>query len=365
VLLPFAFAIATFIGMGVLLLPLLFQQTGLILGTGVLCLAALLMALLAFIVLDLIKLAKKDLPSSIEAFLTKGLQPLVRISLAVFTYGALVAYVIGAGEQLSALLGGGAQYWGTLFFVLAALLVIRKGKLSASVSMYLTLALLVVLAILIPANLLVASYPVPALTGWTSVPFLLSISIFALFGHFAMYELYHLLPRDRDRYSAFFGAFFLSFLLYVAYALSAASVGPMGPLSTVSLLFYHGPVLRVVMSLVAVLAFYTSFVSVSNSFIHPITQVAKSENHAGAALALLFFPAAFLYVLVHTYQLMTLTELVARFCGVGILLFAVLACLAHFRAARKFPAQTRTPGWLSIALAFIFSAITAFNIFPL
>ncbi|MBR9681599.1 MAG: hypothetical protein GOV00_02240, partial [Candidatus Altiarchaeota archaeon] len=85
--------------------------------------------------------------------------------------------------------------------------------------------------------------------------------------------------------------------------------------------------------------------------------------NSGSALSLLFFPTAVLYILIRQYGIMSLMELVARFCGVGILIFSVMACVAHFRMAKK--TKTTLPGWLSAVLAFIFAGIAAFNILPL
>jgi amino acid permease len=358
VLRPFTYAIGTFIGIGVLILPTLFQQAGLLVATATLCLAALLLGLLTFVVTDLIKITDSNLPKAVETFTERG-KPLVRIFLAIFTYGALTAYVLGAGSQMSVFLGGGARYWGALFFMLAALPVIQGHHFSTSVSLYLSLALLLVLAFLIPLNTQAAAQVVPAAGDLATIPFLLSTAIFALFGHFSLYELHHMLKSDKDRYTVFFGAFFLCLLLYLAYALTSSSVGPMGPLSTVSLLFYHTGVPAIIVSLVAVLAFYTSFVTISSTFLKSLSKSIQT----GGALAVLFFPPALLYLLIQRYNLMSLTQLVARFCGVGILLFSVLACLAHFRASRKY--ETTLPGWVSISLGLLFSAVAAFNIFPI
>ena len=135
----------------------------------------------------------------------------------------------------------------------------------------------------------------------------------------------------------------------------------MSDLSTVSLLFYHSGIPAFIISFVAILAFYTSFVNISESFINPL----KKQLPSGGVLSFLFFPTAILYILIRQYHIMNLSQLVARFCGVGILGFAVMACVAHFRASKKFPKKVTTPAWLSLSLAVIFMTIAAFNILPL
>lgn len=357
---PFTYAVGTFIGIGVLILPMLFQQAGIILGTAGLLFSALLLLFLAFIVMDLIRLAKKDLPGSVEQYLGWG-RPLVRISLAVFTYGALVAYVVGAGSQMAALAGGmGAQYWGALFFVLAAIPVLQDSRTFGKLAVYLSVVLLLTLALLIPMNISASAFSPPAFGSWTVVPFLLSVSIFSLFGHTSIHRISRMCGKEQEMKAKFFGAFFLSLIIYLFYTTTSSSVGPMGDLSTVSLLFYYGPFIRTLITLVAVLAFYTSFVNISLDFVKPLE--ASRRMQSGAALSLLFFPTAVLYVLVHQFGIMTLAELVARFCGVGIVIFAMTACVAHSRASRKH--KTAIPGWLSAVLAFVFVAVAAFNILP-
>ncbi|MBR9681534.1 MAG: hypothetical protein GOV00_01910, partial [Candidatus Altiarchaeota archaeon] len=266
---PFTYAIGTFIGIGVLVLPFLFQEVGVILATFGLLAAAFLLLLLGFIVFDLVGKTKKDLPSSVEEFLTWS-KPLVRVSLAVFTYGALVAYVMGAGQQLFALFGGQIQYWGTLFFVLAAWPVIQNSHIFDRVAIYLSLALLFVIALLVPFNMAALNVSVPAFGSWAAFPFLLSVSIFALFGHPSIYEITKMRKKESEARYNFFGAFFVALLVYLAYAITSVSVGPMSDLSTVSLLFYHSSGIGYVISLVAILAFYTSFVNISEAFMNSI-----------------------------------------------------------------------------------------------
>jgi len=342
------------VGLGMLLLPFLFQKTGVVIGVAVISFISLLLIPLAFIFADLLRISR-DIDSAISS-LTLPWVPYVAKTL--FTYGALTAYIIAAGDQLFAWLGGDPRYWSTIFFVFA-IIPLFFPSLSTDIQFYLTTALFALLFFLIPENALHTSIAVPPILSLRYLPLLASVSLFALFGHYSIGRL----RREMDEVKSlqvFFAGFFLVYIFYVLYPLTASYTLPkMGVISTASLLQIYPPQVDFILSFAAILAFYTSFYSIGRDWLEDCLKITKRN----AAYALLFIPVAFLYLLVRRFHLLTVLDLVARIASSGIFLVVISAAVAHYRASKRI--KTSIPGKISLLLAFIFAILSISCFLPL
>lgn len=356
-LLALGYMLSSLFGIGVLLLPRLVQQIGI--GYFIILLTAVAVALnlATYVILELIEITGEDVEGSVRSFLGKyGV--LSTASFGVFTYAALSAYILAAGDQLSAWLGGPPNYWSSLFFVLAVIPAVGGLTLAATTSTYLSLFLVAVLLFVIPINLKFDSLIIPFYGGLEAAPLFVMLAAFALAGHFSIYQVHRLVREERSKVVVFFAAFLFAFLSYVAFGITTASVSAsLSHLSTATLAQIYPPFYALLVSAVAVLAFYTSFVVVAHSFIKTFEAYMPQK----VVYALLLFPVALLYLLVRYYGLLDLTTLVGRIGGASLLIFLALACFSHYRASEKF--QTKFPQNASMALGVVlvvFAIIGAF-----
>lgn len=356
-LLALGYMVSSLFGIGVLLLPHLVQQVGVGYFIALLTLVAVPMNLAAYVVLELIQITGDDIEGSIRTFLGEW-GKLATASLGVFTYAALAAYVLAAGDQLSAWLGGPANYWSALFFVLAALPAIGGITLAATTSTYLSMFLVAVLLFVVPINLKFDSLVLPAYGSLAQAPLLLVLAAFALAGHFSIYQVHRFVREERSNLVVFFSAFAFAFLSYLAFGITTAAVSPdLAQLSTATLAAIYPPFYALLVSAVAVLAFYTSFVTVAHSFIKMFDEFVSRQ----ALYAVLLFPIALLYVAVRSYGLLSLTSLVGKVGGSSLLLFLALACAAHYRASQKW--KTKFPRDASAALGAFFALLALTGLF--
>ncbi len=337
------------VGLGMLLLPYIFQRAGVVLSTAVLALVAVLLVPVAFIINDLIRITGKDINGAV-AVLYGRYYPL--LSLTLFTYGALTAYTIAAGDQLFAWLGGDPRYWSTAFFLMATFPFAFNYSLSRKIQLYFTSALFFLLIMLLPQSISHASVPVPAIGSLRYVPLLLAVGVFSLFGHSAIKSLRDRLG-EKQALQLFFVGYLVAFVFYVVYGMTSASaVENIALISTASLLSVYTPAMQFLLSLIAVLAFYTSFYSISREWLGYTRRFLKGSGQ----YVFLFFPVALLYLAVRSFHELTVLDLVARVGAFGIFTYISFACIAHYRASRK--RATSIPGELSAALAVLFALLS-------
>ncbi|MBR9679618.1 MAG: hypothetical protein GOU99_01045 [Candidatus Altiarchaeota archaeon] len=344
--------VSNLVGIGLILLPYLFQQSGLFPALLIMSAVAILLNIFSYVLLDLID--TKGMLANIEAKLKY--KQLVPLSLLLVSVGAMASYIFASGQQLFAWLNIDPHYGSALFFVLAALLILWDFGLSVEMSM--NLGLLLMLALLVSMGVSTGlSVCQNCIFGTEFNPILLiSVSAFALFGHFAMPQVIKLAGSKEAAKQAFFSGFFLAFIFYVLYGTLISTVAIVEPVSTASLALIFPPALAALISLTALLAFYTSFIGIGVSTVHLIRDEMKMPKKASVILVLLL--PALLYISVREYALLSIIELVGKFGGGGVLLFSALVCYAH----SKSDTEKSIPSIVSKTLFFLFltAALCAF-----
>ncbi len=352
-LLALGYAVSSMFGIGILVLPYLFQLLGVLPSLVLLTFISLLLNLATYAILELIEISSDDVVASVAQH--SGQRELTLALFGMFVYSALTAYVVASGDQLAAFFGGDPHYWSAVFFALAFLLAIRGLSRISVIATYISLFLVTTVLFMIPVNLNYDSLLIPWSGHLSLSPLFLAVAAFALSVHFTIYDIHRLLRDEKSNIVVLFAAFAFAFLVYAAFGLTTAAVAPLSQLSTVSLVTAYPPFYALLITVIALAAFYTSFISLSNSFISAF----RDYIHHRTIYALLMVPVALLYLLVRQLSLLDLVALVGRLGGASLLLFLALAMHAHFRASGQW--KLSFPPVLSriLSLAFLVLGVAA------
>ncbi len=144
-------AIATLVGMtigaGILGIPYVVAQAGLLTGIIIIFLLAIAVLVLNLYIgeVALRTKGKHQLTGYAEKYLGKKAKTLMTVSMGLYAYGALTAYTIGEGQAFSAIFGLNPLILSLIFFGLMAILVYKGLKTIKRWEVYLTFALLFII----------------------------------------------------------------------------------------------------------------------------------------------------------------------------------------------------------------------------
>jgi tyrosine-specific transport protein len=139
--------IGTIVGAGIFGLPYAFAQSGFLIGMAYLAVMAVLFFLINLCYAEVILRTheKLEIAGYAEKYLGKKGKVLITISLILGIFSALIAYTIGVGEFLDALLtpviGGSPFIWSLVFWALASSLILKGigivSRLEAGMTLFL------------------------------------------------------------------------------------------------------------------------------------------------------------------------------------------------------------------------------------
>ncbi len=260
----------TVIGAGVLGIPYAVAQSGFLTGLLTIVLIGLAMLLLHLMYgeVTLRTSGNHQFPGYAEKYLGKWAKRLSIFTLFFGIYGALIAYLIGEGEALSAIFGLNPLTFSLIFFVIVAAIT-YKGLNAISKSEIYFLAIVLLLVVII--SLITTTSTKFDLTNLATfniynilVPF--GVILFAFRGFEAVPEMKEYLTRDRKKLKK---AIILGSLIpLVSYAIFAfATLGITGAdtteIVTMGLGETLGPSMIVLGSLFAIFAMLTSFLTLA------------------------------------------------------------------------------------------------------
>ncbi len=145
--------VGTIVGAGIFGLPYVFAQVGFIPGIFYLLFFVVVFLIAKFCYAETILRTKEDMEMSgyIRRYLGKKWQVLITLSLILGTFSALVAYTIGVGEFLSAILtpilGGSKIFWSLCFWILASILVFKGIGIISKVELFMAIGLIAIVLI--------------------------------------------------------------------------------------------------------------------------------------------------------------------------------------------------------------------------
>ena len=120
-----AILIGTIIGAGILAIPFVMAKAGFLTGLLVLAVVAVMMVVINLIIGEITLASSKlhQLPGYAEKYLGKWGKWSMFYTMLFVLYGALLAYIIGEGQVLTALFDGNVTVNSLLFFAVGAFLV--------------------------------------------------------------------------------------------------------------------------------------------------------------------------------------------------------------------------------------------------
>ncbi|OGE80663.1 MAG: hypothetical protein A2826_00420 [Candidatus Doudnabacteria bacterium RIFCSPHIGHO2_01_FULL_43_23] len=259
-----ALLVGTVVGAGFLGIPFVVARVGLILGL-LLIIGIGLLAMILFLVVTEITLrtkTKHQIPGYISQYLGPKWRKFTFIVLLSGGYGALLSYLVGEGQVLSAIFGGPPIIYSVLFFAVTAVFVFRGLKTIELVDLFLILfmALVVILIGLLSAN----SIQYQNLSHFNLAGILpaYGVILFSFLGVSAVPEMRAILTRkEKQLPKAVFIAVFIPMIIYVLFTVAVVGVNGVdtSPVATIGLGQALGRNVEIVGNILAVITMTTAF----------------------------------------------------------------------------------------------------------
>lgn len=273
VLQAIATLVGTVIGAGVLGIPYVVASAGLLTGILVLLFVGFAVTLMYLFYGEVVLRTKGNhqLTGYAEIYLGKYGKLFAMISMVVGIYGALVAYLIGAGASLSAIFGGSATHFSIIFFVFVASLIyvgIKAIKKSELLLIILTIGVLLLISVLSVDKIQAVN-----LTGFSFNNILApyGVIIFAFMGTAAIPEMKEILAKNKKQFKkSLLIGISIPLILYIVFTIVIVGVvgingflelGEGEKIATIALGKHVGPHLALLGNIFAVLAMTTSFLT--------------------------------------------------------------------------------------------------------
>lgn len=337
----FTTLIGTTVGAGILAIPYVAAQSGFLIGFLVIMLIGLAVILLNLFVGEIVLRTKEQhqLIGYIGKYLGKWGKRIMAFSLLLGLYGALTAYLIGEGEALKAIFRWGSPlFYSLIFFAIGSVIIYRGIKAAGEVDLVLVFFVFIVI-ILIG----IFSYDKINISNLTTidaakffVPY--GVIFFALMGYSAVPQMQEELENEKHKMKkAILIGSIVPMVLYIVFTFVVVGIvglenfqvlEPNQRIATVALSFYSSPILGVFANIFAVLAMFTSFLTLGVALVETY-QYDYLFSHTKALL--LTFSIPLLIVLFSLSSFITVIAVTGAIAG-G--LEGILITLAYWKARR-------------------------------
>lgn len=262
----------TIIGAGVLGIPYVVAQSGILLGIINILGVGLALLILHLCLGEITLRTKKlhQLTGYIEKYLGRKGKYFMIFSMTVGIYGALIAYIIGEGEILKMIFGGSTIIYSLIFFAIATYVIYKGVKTTGRTDM-----ILITLMILIIAVIGILSFDKidpTNLTGihWANIFLPYGVILFAFVGTAAVPELREELEQNKKQMKkAIILGSIIPITIYIIFALIVVGIiglnnfnalPPNERIATIALGIFADPRLLIAANIFAALAMFTSFI---------------------------------------------------------------------------------------------------------
>lgn len=318
---------STIVGAGVLGIPFVVARVGLAVGTAYILGMGLVMLAVHTLIGEIIVRTGKHL--QITGLVRTYIGPvgawIMAIIFMVLHMGALVAYLIGQGQSLSALFGGPQYVWAAGFFVIGTIIISRGTKLITKFDAVMNIVTVAVLAIIVGINLSHIQTVPLAPDYWSSLLLPYGVLLFAFHGTSAIPEMHIITGRNPRllRRAILIGSA-APLALYLVFTLTTVIVTGRDTtqIATIGLGRAIGPFMMVAGNLFAVLAIATSFVTIGQA----LRRTFQWDFGVKPALALLLavgIPA--LIYIVGAREFVKVIAVIGGVCGTIEIFLLVLA----------------------------------------
>ncbi|MBT4110276.1 amino acid permease [Candidatus Woesearchaeota archaeon] len=272
--------IGTIIGAGILGIPYVIAKTGFVYGLLLIILLGGAYVFLNLFLGEVILRTKKQhqLPGYAEKYLGKWGKRLMTLSMFIGLYGALTAYLIGEGAALHTIFGWGVPLMYTfIFFAITVYIIYRGIKATGKAELILIslLFLVVVFIGLLSYNQIQFSNLVHFDLTKILVPY--GVIVFAFVGLPSIPEMQEELGREKKKMKkAILVGSVIPIVLYIAFSLIIIGIvglenfellGPNERIATIALSLYSNQILGIFANLLAVLAMFTSFLTIGTALV--------------------------------------------------------------------------------------------------
>ncbi|MDO8499390.1 MAG: aromatic amino acid transport family protein [bacterium] len=252
------------IGAGILGVPYVVAQVGLVVGLVYILVLGIVMLYLNLIIGETAVRTGENLqlPGLAGKYLGPWAKGVVS-AIAIFTgYGALLAYMVGEGQAIAALIGGDPLIWSFFFWSVGSFLIWRGLQTVKTVERILSLSVMIIITGL-SVYLLRGFHPAVWTHFNTAKMFLpFGVILFALNAAPAIAEAHALLPGSQRHFKkAVILGTMIPVVLYLLFTLAVVGVtnGATTEVATVGLGQMFGPVVLIFANVFAILAMGTAF----------------------------------------------------------------------------------------------------------
>jgi len=354
------------IGAGVLGIPYVVAQVGL--GVGLLYILVL-GAVMLFLNLMIGEIAVRtdgnlQLPGFAGKYLGRWAKDLLSLTIVLSSAGALLAYVVGEGEILSALFGGNPVMWSVVFWSVASLVVWRGLQSAKRVTKILSFA---VIAIIVGLSLFLTphvnlNYFFEFHAASLFLPY--GVILFALHASPAIAEAHALLPGSQKHFrKALIIGTLIPIAVYILFAF--AVVGVMGlnttEVATIGLGSRFGQIILVIANVFAALAMTTGYIGLGIA----LKQSLVWDHKIKPFIATLFVLA--LPITLFTLGVRSFVAILDTVGGLFIGIEAILMVLVYWKAKQKGDLDASRYKFdflwlLAVPVLLIFSGVTVVSI---
>ncbi|KAA0006764.1 MAG: amino acid permease [Thermoplasmata archaeon] len=260
-----AILVGTQVGAGVLGLPYAASRVGLLPAIFVLFGIMLLMLFTALIVLDFsASMHGAQMSTVAENVLGKAGGWIMYASIALMSFGALLAYVAGMGSVFSQLFGIEKSLGAAIFWVIASIIIYAGVEASGKTELimnYLMLALFIGVVVLLVPHAKLSNALYVDLSGILSM---VGISIFALGCHTVIPDVYKAIGSYKKTKKVVIASFLIPAILYAIFMASFLLVfGKNAPqIATQGLQEIYGKTGVIIGNIIPLLAITTSYIGV-------------------------------------------------------------------------------------------------------
>ncbi len=213
------------IGAGVLGVPYVVAQVGLKIGLVYIVGLGLVMLFLNLMIGEIAVRTNESLqiPGLVGKYLGKWVKLFLNIIIVFASYGALLAYIIGEGQSLSALFGGNPVVWSVVFWSIASVVVwlgLQIIKVAEKVLSIIVIGIICGLSFYLLKDFQISNW---VYTDLSKIFLPYGVILFALNGTPAIIEAHALLPRSQRHFrKALIIGSLIPVAVYILFALAVA-----------------------------------------------------------------------------------------------------------------------------------------------
>lgn len=327
----------TTIGAGVLAIPYAVYNAGYWVGILYLAILGIVVMVLNLMLGEIVLRTKKNLPipELIKLYLGRKGYLLALISLFIIIYGALTAYLRAAGDIMNNLIPAASFNWSVVFFAISAYFIIKGLKFVSKWEVIFVVGMVLIIATLWLKAIVAQSidwnqFRLESFSSFSNTIQPYGIILFSYFGVIAIPQMKAIFSKQN--YNQLESAIKISnlIIIFIYSVFISLLIGVTGqnidPLAIVSLGNALGGQALLIISIFALLAVITTFISMGLAMIESYTNFTKIKR--SIAVILTVFPPISLLIL-DWAQFNTLIQYAG---GVGVSILAILIVLTFWRS---------------------------------